>query len=49
MNRDWKSIKYIGITADGICRQSASSGSIVSTFNDNIKQAKVSEISIWYA
>jgi hypothetical protein len=40
--------EYIGINIDGICCQSALSGRTVSTFKVNIKQAKVSKISIWH-
>jgi hypothetical protein len=39
--------EYTAITTDRICHQSASNRT-VSTFKVNIKQAKVSKISIWH-
>jgi hypothetical protein len=40
--------EYISIIVDDICRRRASSGRAVLTFKVNIKQIKVSKISIWH-
>jgi len=43
------SCAYIGITVDGICHRSASSGRAFSTSEVDTKESKVPKILIWHA